>query len=278
MANHLERTLWAGGATAPEAVVEGLPYVEVVDTRGDFATSSRIEAHRLASPYVRDGRTADGRKGSEVINERLGLDSDRPRAPREFAAGLMATDPMCLVHGIFFSVKDFPGQPKVPRVITAAVEAHDVRAAHSGGVKKDSVQTSVATGGTGEGRGMVPFDRTEYVAREMVCYASIDLDQIQSYGLDDACTELLADLARLELRRLLDGSMRLRTACDLRPTDERIEARDGPPLPSTAELEADVRAGIAACTEAFDGGSKLTVTYDVDQHRNSKKAKPAKEG
>lgn len=269
MANHLERTLWPDGSDIPDPIVTGLPYVEVRDAQGAFATSSRIEAHRLASPYVRDGMTADGLKGSAVINERLGLDRDRPRAPREIASGVMATDPMCLVHGAFFSVKDFPGQPKIPRVITACVEAHDVKPAHSGGVKKDSVQTSVAAGGTGEGRGMVPFDRTEYVAQHLVCYAAIDLDQITSYGLTEDAADLLAALARLELRRLLDGSMRLRTACDLAPIDDDVVDQDGQSLPDMTSLEAVVSDGIAACVDAFPHGPVLTVTYDTAKHRKA---------
>ena len=57
--------------------------------------------------------------------------------------------------------------------MTAFVEAHDVRPAVSGGVKRDQVRHSVAdTGGAKEGYGFVPFHRTEYVARDIVAYGT----------------------------------------------------------------------------------------------------------
>ncbi len=261
MANHLERTLWPDGSHVPDEVVENLPYVDVRDADGSFLTSSRIEPHRIASVYIREAIAEDSETPfKEVINDRLGLDNDRQRAPREVARGLFSLDPLCLVHGVFLSDKSFPGQPKVPRVITAFVEAHDVREAHSGGVKKDPVSSSLENpGGTSEGYGMVPYDRTEWVAREIFAYAAIDLDQIRSYGLDDDATELLGDLARLELRRLLDGSLRLRTACDLEVIGEVIDS-ERQALPTVADLEARVRSGIDAVGDLIGGGGPITVT------------------
>lgn len=266
MANRLEATLWPAGNDRPADVVAGLPYVEVRDPDGTFLTSSRIEAHRLASAWIRQG-TVDGSPAPEVINARLGLVDDRQRAPREIASGLFALDPFVLIHGVFFSQKDFLGQPRVPRTITAFIEAHDVREAHSGGVKKDSVLTGADEGrGSTEGYGMVPYDRTDWVARQIVCYAAIDLSQIASYGLPAAAEALLVDLCRLELRLLFDGSLRLRTACDLAVQGEVLD-RDGVSLPSREELEAAVRAGIGAVGDLVGDGTPVTVINQLPRKK-----------
>ncbi len=262
MANHLERTLWPAGASEPDDVIRDLPYVVVCENDGTFVTSSRVEPHRLASVYIRKAKL-DGDDFQEILSDRLGLDSDRQRAPRELAHALFALDPLCLLHGLFLSDKGFKGQPKVPRAITAFVEAHDVREAHSGGVKKDPVSSSLENpGGTTEGYGMVPYDRTDWVARDIIAYAVIDLDQLESYGLGDSATELLANIARLELRRLLDGSLRLRTACDLE-TVNGIADTNGEPLPTAEDLEKRVRTGIDEVADLIDSGGPITVIREA---------------
>lgn len=259
MANRLEATLWDGPNRRPVELIADLPQIRIVDETGEFLTSSRLEAHRIASAYVREGKI-DGTKAPDVINGRLGLDTDRQRSPHEIAVALFGIDPLVLVHGVFMSHKDFPGQPKVARAVTAFVEAHDVREAYGGGVKKDSVFTGQdARGGSSEGYGMVPFDRIEWTAREIVVNVDLDLQQLVSYGLPDAATDLLANLARTELRYLLDGGLRLRTACDLVTIGDVVDDR-GNALPEIAELESAVRDGINASSELL--AEPITVTWN----------------
>jgi len=259
MANRLEATLWDHAAQKPVELVAALPDVRIIGPHGDFLTSSRLEAHRIASAYVREG-VVDGEDAIDVVNRRLGLDSDRQRAPYEIAEGLFKLDPMVLIHGVFMSDKKFPGQPKVARAITSFVEAHDVREAYGGGVKKDSVFTSQQDGrGSSEGYGMVPFDRVEWTARQIVMNVDLDLQQIHGYGLSEAATELLANLARLELRYLLDGGLRFRTACDL-VVDGDVVDHTGTALPPATSLEAAIRDGINAVSDLI--GEPLTVVWD----------------
>ena len=259
MANRLEATLWDHPNLRPIELISRLPHIRIVDPEGKFLTSSRLEAHRIASAYVREG-SVDGVKAVDVINGRLGLDSDRQRAPHEVAAGLFALDPMVLIHGVFMSHKSFPGQPKVARTITAFVEAHDVREAYGGGVKKDSVFTGQQAGrGSSEGYGMVPFDRIEWTAREIVANVDLDLQQVASYGLPREAGDLLIALARLELRYLLEGGLRFRTACDLVVDGDPVD-HDGNPLPVASELEAAVSEGIKASAGLL--GPVLTVTWN----------------
>ncbi len=268
MANRLEATMWDSPARRPIELIARLPHVRVVDEDGEFLTSSRLEAHRVASAYIREGTVGDT-TGVEVINERLGLDDDRQRAPYEIADGLFSLDPMVLIHGVFLSHKDFPGQPKVARAITAFIEAHDVREVHGGGVKKDSVLTGQTEDrGSTEGYGMVPFDRLEWTAREIVLNADIDLQQLRSYGLAEPEIDLLADLARLELRYLIEGGLRLRTACDLALATDRVVDHSGEELPSADALEDRVRRAIDGLAEV---AGSITVTW-------GKKGKKGKKG
>jgi CRISPR-associated protein Csb1 len=237
MANRLEATLWDQTARAPIDTIAELPHLVWEGADGQ-TTSSRLEAHRIASPYFGNAQTADGRKGTDWINERLGLDDDRLRAPFEFAEGLFSLDPLCLVHGVFLSAKAFKGNPRVARAITANVEAYDVREAFSGGVKKDSVRTGAGRG-TDEGYGMVPFPRTEWTARRIEAHVAIDLDQIASYRLSNERRAVLEALARYEVAALFTGNLRLRTACDLQVTDGEVPSLDD----ATAALR-DAVAGL----------------------------------
>lgn len=272
MANHLEATSWDSGRQQPVEAFAGFPYVRVSGDDGRYLTSSRTEAHRLAAGFVKDSTLA-GTGMREVIKDRLGLRDDTPLAPCDIARAVFALDPMCLVHGVFFaeSAKIWPGQPKIARAITSFVEAHDVRPAVSGGVKRDEVRHSVeGTGGAGEGYGFVPFHRTEYVAREIVASFALDLDQLSSYGLPEPATELLATAARWEVRRLLDSGFRPRTACDLAVVDEA--ALDAA-LPALDALTAQLGQLVSECVDLLGAGAAIDVVWGG----NKGKAKKATE-
>lgn len=273
MANHLEGTAWDVASNGPHGVLSGLPYVRVVaDDDGRFLTSSRLEAHRLASAFVKDS-TLDGQSMVDVIRDRLGLRDDTPIPPRQIAAAVFALDPLCLVHGVFFADSAWPGQPKILRALTAFVEASGVQRADSGGVKKDHVRHKLSEGGgTAEGYGMVPFHRTEWTAEKIEASFALDHKQLRSYGLGDDAAELLAAIAMWEIRSLLDDGMRLRTACDLLPVSDEIVARDGTALPSLEALEASIRSGITACADRLGGGQPIEVRW-TDGGKKKAKAK-----
>jgi CRISPR-associated protein Csb1 len=262
MANHLEATGWDRGSQAAVPALQGLPYVRVVAADdGRYLTSSRTEAHRLASAFIKDS-TLEGRSMVDVMRERLGLSNDTPLAPRDIAAQVFALDPLCLIHGVFFADNRWPGQPKVARAVTGFVEALDVRPAVSGGVKRDDVRHQLGdSGGTAEGYGFVPFHRTEYTAGRIVASFSIDRAQIRAYGLRPAATELLEAIAQWELRALLDGGLRLRTACDLMPAGDSIQDQDGRPLPGSEELTADVERLIEGCGDLLGDGQPIEVRW-----------------
>lgn len=62
----------------------------------------------------------------------------------------------------------------------------------------------------------VPFQRTEYTAGSIRIYFNLDVAGIRALGLPQEAQELLTCLALYKVRRILDGGLRLRTACDLR--------------------------------------------------------------
>ena len=216
MANRLESAGWLPETQEPHPAFDGLPYVRVVaESDGRMLTSSRLEAHRLASAFVKDSKLA-GTSMVDVIKQRLGLRDDTPLSQRDIAAAVFALDPLCLVHGVFFADKSWPGQPKISRALTAFIEAENVLPAHSGGVKRDAVRHALGDGGgTAEGYGSVPFHRTEWTAEYITASFSLDRRQIAGYGLGDAASELLEAIALWEIREVLEDGLRLRTACDL---------------------------------------------------------------
>ena len=272
MANRLEAVGWDDATLRPVPEFAGLPYVRVIAADdGRYLTSSRTEAHRLASAFVKDA-SLDGTDMRTVIRDRLGLRDDTPLAPRDIARAVFALDPLCLLHGVFFAenAKVWPGQPRIPRALTGFVEAIDVQPAVSGGVKRDDVRHSVGeTGGSTEGYGFIPFHRTEWVARRIIASFNLDLDQLASYGLSRDAVLLLAALARWEMRTLLDGGLRLRTACDLLPSDPAVVDRVLPPL---ADLTEEVRTLVGVCADELGGGEAIDVVWSV---RKAKKATSA---
>lgn len=258
MANRFELTTWDVAAKEQRDALGEIPYVEVVTADGEFLTSSRLEAHRLACAYIMDATTADGTAGSAWLETRLGLTKGAAIDHQRLAGALFDLDPLSLIHGVFFARKGWPWQPKVARAITCFIDADDVRVAASGGVKTDSVNTE--GGATDAGYGMVPHQRTEFTAQSITAFVTIDHEQLASYGLGAQRTALLEALINFELANTFhpDG-LRLRTACDLKLV--------GPsPLLSPEQAEEALGEALAA----VDGllGERTIVTW---KQRTSKK-------
>lgn len=262
MANRLEATAWDAAGDEPVAEVAELPYVRVVRSgTGEFLTASRLEAHRLASPFVHTAKL-DGKPMFDEIRDRLGLAKDTPLNRRRMARAVAGLDPFCLLHGVFFSQKEWWGQPKFERAISAVIEARDVQRAVSGGRKSDRVRHQLGEegGGTAEGYGSVPFHRTEWTAKTIVASFVVDAELLRSYGLPQPVTELLQTLAMWEIRRFLAAGLRLRTACDLEMVGE-VSSRHGSPLPALEELTSRIAELIPQSRDVFGGGAPLTVEW-----------------
>lgn len=243
MANHAESVTWDVAAQDQSSAFAGLPYVKVVRRDGTFLTSSRLEAHRLASAYVMDG-SLDGRSAEKALRERFGLAAGQPLDRGRFVKEVFALDPLSLVHGVFFARKSWPWQPKIARALSMFIEAYGVTEAHSGGVKTDSVNPSStgpeASGSSKEGYGMVPHHRVEFTAREILAHVVVDHDQLRSYGLPEENRRVLEAIIDMQLAALFAEGLRLRTACDL------VVAGPVDGLPKLSDAERALRAAIDA--------------------------------
>lgn len=246
MANRLETTTWNAADADQVGELSGVPFVQVVNAEGEFLTSSRLEAHRLASAYIMEGQIG-GVSGSQWVSGQLGIVKGAAIDQRKLASAIFQLDPLSLIHGVFFARKEWPWQPKVARAVTCFIDADDVRVAASGGVKTDSVNSE--GGHTDTGYGMVPHQRVEYTAQSITAYLTIDRQQIASYNLGSKREELLNALIDFEVAHLFgDGGLRLRTACDLVVAEESQGK-----VPDPAESTQRVTAAIAALSGELPG-------------------------
>lgn len=262
MANRLELTCWDEVAKAPVAALTGISHI-TVRRKGEFLTDSMLEAHRINSPYLLQGKD---RGFFEKLKAELGGLEEGPIDRTKLTEALLRFDVGSLIHGVFLAKKDLAGgRLRLARALSAFIEATGVNVAASGGVKNDHVNPS---GDTKTGFGNVPFARDEFVAERIDCYFNLDLAQIRGYGLANEVTELLILLALYRIRKLIDGDLRLRTACDLEADDTAsVQVRpDGFTLPSLEELEAAVRAAVEACRTGME---HTTVTFEDDLKKGS---------
>jgi CRISPR-associated protein Csb1 len=270
MANRLEKVCWDDAQNVPIAALDGISHVTVnrtVNGKAEFLTDTMLEAHRLNSPYLLE---ASNKSFFNKLKDDLGGLAEGPIDRAKLAEVVLRYDVGSLIHGLFLAKSDLAGgRLRVARALSAFIEATGARVAASGGVKNDHVNPS---GDTKSGFGNVPFARDEFTADSIECHFNLDLSQIRGYGLGEDVTRLLILLSLHRIRRLLDGDLRLRTACDLEPVDPaNITATrpDGFALPSLADLEGALPTAIERCA-----GKMVHQTVEVNDEL--KKAKESK--
>ncbi|MCY3018311.1 MAG: type I-U CRISPR-associated RAMP protein Csb1/Cas7u [Planctomycetota bacterium] len=271
MANRLETTCWDVNANTPVVPLAGISHVTVT-RKGKFLTDSMLEAHRINSPYLLKGKD---QSFFNQFKEDLGGLEEGPIDRKKLAEILLRYDSGSLIHGVFLAQKELAGgRLRIARALSAFIEATGVRVAASGGVKNDHVHPGKVDGDTENRFGNIPFSRDEFTAESIDCQVNLDLAQIRGYGLGENASKLLILLAMYRLRRLFDGDMRLRTACDLEPVSrEKIVANRpaGFVLPSLADLETDLPCAIKACKELM---KHTTVAFE-DELKKAKDAAAA---
>lgn len=262
MANRLESVSWDAIANDWVSALKGLPLVAVVDAKKKPLTNSVLEAHRLNSPYILE---AKDKSFVETLKRELGVEKDGRADLRALAGVLLKYDINSLLHGVFIAKSEIAGgRMRVPRVITAFIEAKDVTVAASGGVKNDHVNPGKGEEGKSskEGFGNVPFHRDEFTGN-ITAFFNIDLAQIRGYGLGEAVEELLYALALFKVRALLDAPFRPRTACDLEVGEITIiKPAGGFALPTLAEISTALPALIKASSSRFANPTTTTVVFE----------------
>jgi CRISPR-associated protein Csb1 len=253
MANRLEAVCWdeANDDLIPPLI--GLPYVRVVGI-GETTTNSILESHRINSPYILAGVDDTFLK---AIKSELG-DMEVGRVDlRQLARVLLKYDINTLVHGVF--LEKISGRMRLPRLVSAFIEAEDISVAASGGVKKDEVDPK---GNTNKGFGHVLFHRDEYTAGKITAYFNFDLAQLRGYGLPTEAENLLIGLTLYKIQKFLTEGLRLRTACDLEANGPmNIRRPTAFSMPSLDALEKELPALIKAASKHFADPVVTVVKY-----------------
>jgi CRISPR-associated protein Csb1 len=267
MANRLETTCWEPVENQPIAALRGVSHVTVTK-RAAFLTDSMLEAHRLNSPYLLENKTDTS--FVEALRKDLGALDAGPINRKLLAETLLRYDIGSLLHGVFLAKKELAGgRLRVARAISAFIEATGARVAASGGVKNDHVNPA---GDTKSGFGNVPFARDEFTADRIDLHVNFDLGQVRGYGLGRDLERLLILLGLHRLRKLLDGDLRLRTACDFEPISrDRVVALrpEGFELPRLKPLEDALVPAIAANASRM---KHTTVKYE-DELKSAKESR-----
>ena len=266
MANRLETVCWDEAADDWAAPLRGLPVVKVVDGNGKPRTNSLLEAHRLNSPYILEGKD---KSVFDVLKKRLANMEVGRVDLRELAKVLLEFDTNALLHGVFLAKKELAGgRLRLPRSLSAFVEAENAIVAASGGVKNDTVKPSTkdpsGPADATKGFGNVPFARDEWVAEKITAYFNLDLRQIRAFGLGADVERLLILLAFFKIRKFFAEGLRLRTACDLDAVGVDVTRPDGFDLPALDDVESELPGLIETVgSQGLFGDSRVrTVRYE----------------
>ena len=258
MANRLETVCWDEAKNDWTDPLQGLPLVKVTDEEGKALTNSVLEAHRLNSPYILEGKD---KTVFNMLKDRLANMEEGRVSIGELARVLMQFDINSLLHGVFLAKKELAGgRLRLPRALSAFIEAEGAQNAASGGVKNDTVNPS---GDTSKGFGNVPFARDEWTSKKIIAYFNLDLRQIRSFDLGQEAEHLLIAIALFKIQAFLDVGLRLRTACDLELGDMRITRPEAFSLPTLQTITETLPGLIAAVRQKgmFNDPPALTVTY-----------------
>lgn len=257
MANRLEAVCWDESKNDWVGPLSGLPYVAVYNEKEDFITNSVFEAHRLNSPYILEGKGKDKAFFKATLAEELGDFAQGRVNLHLLSKALFKYDANALLHGIF--LEKLAGRLRLPRVLSAFIEADHVEVVPCGGVKLDAVNPRSSD--TNKGYGNVPFHRDEYTGL-ITAYFNIDLAQIRGFRLGKAAEQLLITLALFKVQKLLHTCLRLRTACDLGLAGElQVQKPNGWKVPSLTEIEKALPELIKAATPLFASPPVTPVTY-----------------
>ena len=235
MANRLEEVCWNEVDNDWVTPLKGLSVIKVNYKGGTPLTNSVVEAHRINSPYILEGKDktvfdllknelADMEEG--IVNLRL------------LSKVLLRLDINALLHGVFLAKKDLAGgRLRLPRALSAFIEASNTKIASSGGVKNDAVNPS---GDAAKGFGNVPFSRDEFVSSNITAFFNLDLAQLRGYGFTEPVFRLLVALSLFKILAFLEKGLRLRTACDLQVTGIDVQRPADFELPTLASLEQEL--------------------------------------
>lgn len=209
MANRLEEVCLQGEDY--NADCQGIPYVRVLDGhRGNaFLTSSVREPHRLASPYVLGAKRNDAVYRDEM-KAALQANKQRPVHIWRIVPAIFDRDPGCVLHGVF--LEEIDGRIRLPRLVSAYIEASSPNQANSGGVYRGEVTA----------KDNIPYPRQEFTSSSITASFIFHLSTLKGYGLDEPKKRFLQAWALYKIDRFLHQYLRLRTACEFEVADLKV--------------------------------------------------------
>lgn len=276
IANHLEATIVA----QPGQVIAGLeamPFLRltITDPRGRTRVTSSLELpHRLASGWF--CRSAALKPFQEELARRI-LDDG-------IAAATFHYCPNSLLHGVFYSQLAGldPNVAKTPRLLTAEVVARGAQSVADGGVAKDPLFPSGdgfdVEGLVGEkasaaevGAGFIPFRHQAFIAEEIELAVYLAEGRIDRLPLPEEARELLVQLARYKVARLLAQPLDLRAHCIFEATEVPVELADPAALLLVLQEKLKVCRGLGLLADPVVTEFALTLGAAKEK---AKKAKP----
>jgi CRISPR-associated protein Csb1 len=249
MANRLEGAI-IGPDNEIREELAGLPYIRVrLVGHTQTTTNSLIEAHRINSPFI-----ISDEKFQQAFKKEAGYEANLPLDWQKIARALFKYDVNSLLHGVFLANLG-DGRIKVPRALSAFIEARNAREAVSGGVKNNPIDPTGKLRAAAHDKdvyGNVPYQRIEYTAESITGFFNLDVGLLRNHNLGRDATDLLIALALYKVRTFLEGGTRLRTACDLKPVgDLRVTEPPGFVRPSSQELMGVLTEKIVKCKGMF---------------------------
>jgi CRISPR-associated protein Csb1 len=310
MANHLE-SVCMSGAHDYDLVddLAGMPYLRCVTgdlqdgklsaDKREVVVTSLTEGHRIASTYFlgrRNERTwkwdrksgqrlePDGLLSKVSFGDELASDSAfgiKPSAESKQAhppaekwwnvfRTILRYDPNALVHGVMFP----QWQIKIPRVLTAYMEAFDAGRVDRAGVKFDRL------GKTTSGQPIFAVD--DATAREIRATFILDVALVCSFGrkkdgeplgLTDKQKEFLIAMALWKIQKLLERPFRFRSGCHLRRVSLKNMAGEDIELRVSPSRRLPTSTGrMRSCTASRRrrGGLRLARTKRVEANPKKK--------
>lgn len=215
MANRLEEVCLQGDDY--NADCQGIPYVRVLDghRNNTFLTSSVREPHRLASPYVL-GKKKNWTEYKVEFEQSLNADKARPVHIWKMVPEIFQRDPGCVLHGVFLD--DIDGRVRLPRLVSAYIEASSPNQANSGGVYRGEVTAT----------DNIPYPRQEFSSTDITASFIFHMSTLKGYNLEKPKNRFLQAWALYKIDRFLNQFLRLRTACEFEVADLKVSL-DGHP-------------------------------------------------
>ena len=262
MANRLEEVCVNSEKTGLVETLDGIPVITVNDEKGEFLTNSVLEAHRMNSSYMLEGKDTTL---VDMLKKEMDMDGKESAVNiPKFAKFVFEHDTNSVLHGLFLAKSNLSGgRYKIARSLSSFIEATDIQPIVSGGVKLDHLDASGGDGGAEKGYGHIPYSKTEYSAGSIKVYFNIDLSLIRSYHLDELANELLFTLALWKIRSFLKTGLRLRTACDLKMKDELVATYPKDfTVPDLSDLDSDLKEIIKKCkSKGLFTKEQITIKY-----------------